>query len=506
MLSLYNFSHTKKKAFSITASRRISLAVRLLILASAIIFAAISAVTIFTLVSMGILPAKYFSIVVAGVVVLTAVGFLMFFVSKKHKVPAIIVSVILLIISGFLCLGLSYLFTTRGFFSQTKAREYYIEKYSVVVLKEDNFNTIQDLNGKTCASYFDTVLSYDQAFNDLKESVNFITEVEKTYVNAAFSLVNHKADFFLVNNSYIDLIDDFIKDFTEKIKIIHTIEIKLYDTIELSDVDVLNEPFNIFISGIDVEGDISTVSRSDVNMIVTVNPKTHKILLTGIPRDFYVQLHGTTGTKDKLTHSGIFGPKMTVKTVEDFLNININYYVRINFTSVVNLVNAIGGIYITPDFTFYRSQDGNDCYYYQNVTSWYNGACALRYARERKAYGTGDIHRVQNQQQVLTAIIDKLSSSEILKNYTSILAAVEKNFETNIPENKFYQLINNQLDAMPRWNVESYAMEGYNSHNQVYTYDLPETGEYNNYYYVMEPNFETVEIAKEKIKKAFAGE
>ena len=153
MLSLYNFSHTRKKAFSITAAKRISLVIRLLILASVIAFTAIAAVTVFTIVSMGILPAKYFSLVVAGVVVLAAVGFLMFFISKKHKVPAIITSIILLVISGFMCLGLSYLFTTRGFFSQTKAREFYIEKYSVVVLKESGFNKLEDLNGKTCASY-----------------------------------------------------------------------------------------------------------------------------------------------------------------------------------------------------------------------------------------------------------------------------------------------------------------------------------------------------------------
>ncbi len=506
MINLYNFGHTRKKNFNISEAKRISFAMRILILVSALVFTAVAAAIVFTIVSMGILPAKYFVAVVVGVVVFSVVGFLMFFMSKKHKVVATTVSVLLLIISGFMCLGLSYLFTTKDFFSQTKAREFYIEKYSVVVTKDSTFESIEDLNGKTCASYIDTVLSYDQAFGDLKEIIDFTTDVKNTYINAAFDVVDHRADFFLINNSYIDLIDDFIKDFSEKIKIIYTIEIKLYDTVELSDVDVLNEPFNIFISGIDVEGSISTVSRSDVNMLVTVNPKTHKILLTGIPRDFYVQLHGTTGAKDKLTHSGIYGPKMTVKTVEDFLNIDINYFVRINFTSVMNLVNAIGGIYITPDVTFYRTQNGIGCNYYQGVSNWYNGACALRYARERKMYGTGDIHRVQNQQQVLTAIIDKLSSAEILKNYTNILAAVQDNFETNIPENKFYQIINYQLDNMPHWNVESCAMEGYNSQNQIYSVDLPETGEYNNNYYVMEPNYETVEIAKEKIKKAFAGE
>ncbi len=473
---------------------------------SAFVFFVTAIILVVMIISMSVLPAKYFAAVVAGLVVFSVIGFTMSFVAKKHKAIAVIVSIIMLILTGFMCLGLSYIFTTRNFFSQTKAREFYIEKYSVVVAKDSAFETLEDLNGKRCASYIDTVLSYDEAFGDLKNLIEFNTNIENTYINAAFAVLDGRADFFLVNNSYLDLIDDFIKEFTTKIRVVHTIEIELYDTIEMSDVDVLSEPFNIFISGIDVEGNISTVSRSDVNMVVTVNPKTHKILLTGIPRDFYIQLHGTTGTKDKLTHSGIYGPKMTVKTVEDFMDININYFVRVNFSSVIKLVDAIGGIYITPDVTFYRTQNGIGCYYTAGVKDWYDGKCALRYARERKIYGTGDIHRVQNQQQVLTAIIDKLSSAEILKNYTGILAAVQDNFETNIPENKFYQLINYQLDNMPRWNVESYAMEGYNSRNQIYSVDLPETGNYNNDYYVMEPNYETVEIAKEKIKKAFAGE
>ena len=187
------------------------------------------------------------------------------------------------------------------------------------------------------------------------------------------------------------------------------------------------------------------------------------------------------------------------------MNININYYIRVNFTSVVGLVNAIGGIDIYSDTTF-RSPVQPECFFWAGNTSHEYGKCALAYARERKAYADGDLRRIKNQQQVLTAIINKLSSIEILKNYTSILAAVQDNFETNIPEKKFYQLINYQLDNMPHWDIESYAMEGFNSHNQIYSYDLPETGEYNNNYYVMEPNYETVEIAKEKIKKAFAGE
>ncbi len=456
---------------------------------------------------MGILPAKYFAIVVAGVVLFSAVGFLMFFISKKHKVSAIIVSVTLLIISGFMCLGLSYLFSTKDFFNQTKAREYYTVKYSVLVHKDSEYQELSELNDKRYASYVDTVTSYTEAFEELKQIINFNAILHDTYLNAASAFMRGEADFIMLSDSYVGIIEDMEEGFSEKIRSIHTIEVKVYDAVEVSDVDVLNESFNIYISGIDVEGDISQVSRSDVNMIVTVNPKTHKVLLTSIPRDFYIQLHGTTGLKDKLTHSGIYGPTMTVKTVEDFLNIKINYFIRVNFSSVVNLVNAIGGVYLTPNFTFYRAYDGNNCWYNEGVTTWYNGACALRYARERKAYGTGDIQRIQNQQHVLTAILNKILSPEIIKNYSSILSAVQNNFETSIPEQKIYQLINNQLDNMPKWEVLDCHMEGYDSHSDIYSYGKYEAGNYGaNYYYVMEPNYDTVEAAKAKIKEVFEGQ
>jgi LCP family protein required for cell wall assembly len=294
--------------------------------------------------------------------------------------------------------------------------------------------------------------------------------------------------------------------FSEKVRSVHGIEIKIYDVFDATDVDVLKEPFNIYISGLDTTGDISEVSRSDVNMIVTVNPNTHKILLTSIPRDYYVQLHGTTGTKDKLTHSGIYGPKMTVKTVEDLMGITINYFVRVNYSSVIKLVDAIGGVYLTPDITLHRNHYEITCYYYAGVRTLYDGPCALRYARERKAYRDGDVHRVQNQQQVLMAIFDKLSSAEILRNYSNILSAIEGSIETSIPENKFYQIINYQLDNMPKWNIENIHLDGVDGYAGIYSSNMDGTGDNGSFYYVMEPNPESVENAKAKIDAIFAGE
>lgn len=502
MINLYNFGHVKKKSFRL---RRVSIAVRVFSLISTLIFLVVSALALIFLFMMSILPVKYITAVVAVVAVLLAIGIIMFFVSKKHKAPAIIVGILLLIVSGFVCLGLGYLIKTRDFFSQTKAREYYVLRYSVFVLDESEYQTIGELSAKKHASYIDTDSMYNEAFDELKQEIYFETVVKNTFSDAAKALLNHEADFILLSDTYCSLLDDVIEDFSTKVRSIYDIDIKTYNVVEVSDVDVLKEPFNIYISGIDVNGDISRVSRSDVNMIVTVNPNTHKILLTSIPRDYYVQLHGTTGLRDKLTHSGIYGPTMTIKTVEDFMGIQMNYFVRVNFSSVINLVDAIGGIDITSDTTF-RSWTNGACYFYAGNTSHEYGRCALAFARERKSYATGDIHRIQNQQQVMTAILNKLMSSEIIKKYTSVLSAVQDNFETNIPEQKIYQLINNQLDSMPKWQIEDYHLEGYDSYNSVYSYGLAQAGDNGSHYFVMEPNYETIEIARNKIKAIFDGE
>jgi len=400
--------------------------------------------------------------------------------------------------------GTGYLYRTRSFFSQTTAKDYYVINYFVLVPDDSSYNNVDELEGKIAASYFDTVPSYNDAFEDLKALISFQTNVKETYIDAVRAVERKEADFVLLSESYYEILDDIEEGLSKKFRNINSIRVKIYDTIDVIDVDVLKEPFNIFISGIDTKGDISVASRSDVNMIVSINPVTHKILLTSIPRDYYVQLHGTTGIKDKLTHSGIYGPKMTVKTVEDLLGININYFVRVNFSSVINLVNAIGGIYLTPDVNLIRIQDGQKCYYYANTRNWYDGACALRYARERKIYGTGDLHRNQNQQQVLTAILDKVASAEIIKNYSNILSAIEGNFETSIPESKFYQLINYQLDNMPRWTTENSYLKGTDTYVEgIYSGNMEGATTNNPNYYVMEPDMATVEAAKAKIEAVF---
>ena len=178
---------------------------------------------------------------------------------------------------------------------------------------------------------------------------------------------------------------------------------------------------------------------------MTVNPNTHEILLTHIPRDFYVQLHGTTGLKDKLTHAGIYGIDMSVKTIEDLLGIDINYYVRVNFTTLIKIVDTIGGIDVVSDRDF--SEYG---YSYKKGINHLDGMHALMYSRIRHVLEGGDRARGKHQEQVITAIFQKITSSEVLlKDYNKILENLTDSLQTNISSNEIKAFIKKQLDTMP---------------------------------------------------------
>ena len=231
-----------------------------------------------------------------------------------------------------------------------------------------------------------------------------------------------------------------------------------------------------------------------MNQLVVVNPKTNHILLVNTPRDYYVRLAGTIGLKDKLTHAGIYGINKSIDTLEDLYDININHYLRVNFNTLVKVVDVIGGIDVYSDKTFNSF----------HIKGWtvskglnhFNGKEALAYSRERYAYIDGDHHRGRNQQDVITAIINKITTSKVLiSKYNSILNVLDGSFQTDISTSGITSFIKYQLDKMPSWKVESIAVSGYNSYN--YTYSMG----YNYKLYVMEPDYDSIETAKEKIKE-----
>lgn len=454
-----------------------------------VIYLILSLIMLGTVISMNVLPVKYLVPLLIGYVVIT--GLFGFFAFKNNfrnwiKIVADLIFVILIAISSF---GLYYLNSTFEMFDNIKDKNYQLVDYYVLVLNDSEMQDIDDLKGHKLGVYESADKTYEKALRNLDKKVKTQKEEYPSYLSEAEALMNKEADAIFTSAVNYSVLNEDVEGFEGNVRILSKISIKIESNVVVKEVDVTKEPFNIYISGNDIYGNIASVSRSDVNIIATVNPNTHKILLTSIPRDFYVQLHGTSGYKDKLTHAGVYGIDMSVKTIEDLLDIDINYYMRVNFTSLIKVVDAIGGVDVVSDYSF-RATTGDR---FVKGTNHLNGKKALAFSRERKAFSDGDRQRGKNQQKVLTAILNKmLSSTTLITKYTDILDSLGGSFQTNMPASKIYNLVNMQLDKMPSWTFESYNLDGKGSSSYTYTYPHQKL-------YVMEPDVNTVNEAKAKI-------
>ena len=277
-------------------------------------------------------------------------------------------------------------------------------------------------------------------------------------------------------------------------------------------IDPTQEPFNLYITGIDRWAGEQDLDRSDVNMVMTIHPKTKKILLTSIPRDSYVMLH-TAQQMDKLTHTGVYGVDETVNTVEDWLGIDLSYYLKLNFSSMRGIINAIGGIDVYSPVAF-----DSDISEYSYVKGWnhLNGKQALYFARERHAFEGQDSVRVENQQRVVKAVIDKMTSSPaILLKYGEIMEVAGSNLSTNMSYDEIQDLVKMQMTDLASWDIESQKVEG--EYDMDYVASLSHKNKYSVYrtdpesvqtcldkiYDVMHPTSSELEKAEKNQRKGF---
>lgn len=440
-----------------------------------------------------VLPTKYY-LAGVGVILFINLIFDIFLMRKKAKKGLRAFFSFLAIIT-ILVMGLAsyYILYTLGFLSTIKDIGYKTENYSVVVKKSSNYNEIEDIKGASLG-YYSNSIGASKANKKLSKKIDVNFEEYSDITELTSNLLNEKINVIVVEDSVLSMIKEDNVNFESETKVIYTFSIKIKDSTNAKEVNVVSEPFNIYLSGIDTYGEISSVSRSDVNMVITVNPKTKQILLTSIPRDYYVQLHGIKGTKDKLTHAGMYGVDMSIATIEDLLDIEINYYFKVNFTSLIDIVDALGGITVYSDYTF-TSIDGMK---YTKGNNAMNGEETLSFARERKAFSDGDRQRVKNQQAVISALIQKICSKSILVKYNSLLDSLSGEFQTNMSSKKITSLIKMQLNDMASWNVSTYSLEGSDSRN--YTYSGGNTK-----LYVMEPVEGSIEEANELINSVIDG-
>ena len=433
-----------------------------------------------------ILPIKYFLMLIGLLFFINLICGI-FLNRKKAKKLRIIFSVVSIIFIGLMGFVSYYVLNTLGFLSSIKETDYKTENYSLVVLSSSNYETVDDIKNLD-VGYYANSIGASKANKQLKKEVKVDFKKYTDSIELTGDLLDENIEAIVLEDSVLSMVKEDNADFEKLTKVIYKFSIKIKDTTTAKDVNVTSEPFNIYLSGIDTYGEISSVSRSDVNMVVTVNPKTKQILLTSIPRDYYVQLHGTTGTRDKLTHAGMYGIDMSISTIEDLLDIEINYYLKVNFTSLIDVVDALGGITVYSDYSF-TSIDGLS---YKKGNNQMNGEEALSFARERKSFSDGDRQRVKNQQAVISAIIKKVCSKSILVKYDSLLDSLNGEFQTNMSSKKITSLIKMQLNDMASWNISTYSLEGADSRDYTYSGG-------NVQLYVMEPVLGSVEEATKLI-------
>lgn len=422
----------------------------------------------------------------------------------------------LVFVSG---MGNYYVYKTSHMIKKVTTNEGKVKNIvSVIALTNSNIQDITDLSTSNKVAVLKSIDTYGtkKSIKDVckqfdvekKSELPFTIDSANSVQEAVNSLYNEDVDAIIINETYrtnIKEIESF-SDFDENTKVIYQ---TVYYTEAKNDAlavsDITNEPFSILISGNDTYGDVGELSRSDVNMVVTINPLTSTVLLTSIPRDTYMPTYCDAtetcviGAMDKITHTGIYGINTTQRTVENFLDMEINYTFRANFSSVIDIVDALGGvdIYVEEGMavsTFYADHT------LEGVTEGWNhldGKRALAYARERHAYLDGDNQRVRNQQQVLMAIFEKATSTDIITKYASLLDALSKAFETNLTTNEITDLIKFQIQAMPEWKFESYQITGYG--------DMLNCAALGSEASVTVPYDESIRIAQEKIRAVLDG-
>ncbi|NLD18050.1 MAG: transcriptional regulator [Tissierellia bacterium] len=401
-----------------------------------------------------------------------AIGIIVF-KNSNFRGSNIFVRVLLILIS--IVSVFANLYVSKGVDAyKTINEKQYSESYtfSLVVRNDSSFNSLEDIldvDVESALAMDESNISHfiDAFKNENDMDINLVEGND--YITMAKDLLEENSEIMLLNEAFRPIIEEQFKNFSIDTRVLKPTVIEKDSFAELEQETVApNKGFNVFISGIDTYGNISSVARSDVNIILSINPSTNKILITSIPRDTYTKISGGGNDQyDKLTHSGIYGVISSVDTVENLLDIDISYYVKVNFSSVVKLIDVIGGIDIDNPVAF---KSGN--MYFEKGNIHLSGERALRYSRERYKFAEGDVYRGQNQVRVIQGIINKMMSPSILLNYHRVLDVVEEFSETNIPFEKITELVNYQIEYNGKWDFDSIQLKGSGT-RELSSYAMP---------------------------------
>ena len=433
---------------------------------------------------------------ILSVTFLAIMGYLV--ISKRAAKTTLIFLILALLVGAGGTYGLSRLVNLGA--GLNKNANYMEYEMSVVVPADSDIKDIKDIKDVTnVLAPSDTDAENIQSLlADVNKTAGVSLTVDKaeSYPGAYKSLMAGEGKAMVLNSVFADMIATEDAGYKDKLRVLHTYKVRK-EVASVDDKELDGDSFNIYVSGIDTYGPITSVSRSDVNIIMTVNRKTKKILLTTTPRDAYVPIaDGGNNQPDKLTHAGIYGVDASIHTLENLYGIDMNYYVRLNFTSFLKLIDEVGGVDVENDQDF-TSYNGN--FHFPVGQVHLNAEQALGFVRERYSLQGGDNDRGKNQQKVIAALIKKLSSPSALANANNIITGLEDSVQTNMKLESMMKLVNAQLDSGGSYEVQSQALTG-TGRQDLPSYAMPG---YN--LYVMEVNQDSLKEMKNNIQNVLDG-
>lgn len=441
------------------------------------------------------LPVKFFIPICFVLLLLCAIAFLMAYAKKKLKYVGKFISLIMIMITS---VGIYFASVASGTFEDMAGANTKKDVVNVYVMKADPAEDLTSAKDYTFGilSVLDRT-NTDKTVAEIEEKLGQSIETEEYegYLQLVDALYDSEVDAIILNSAYVTNIteNEEYASFTTLTRVLmQTTHEEQIDVNTGKEVDI--ETFTMYLSGIDIEGEVSTTSRSDVNIIAVINPETRQVLLVNTPRDYWVPLSISHGTEDKLTHAGIYGIDVSMDTLEMLYDVELDYYFRINFTGFKELIDALGGINVYSEYAFTSTHGGDRFVKGYNEM---NGKEALGFVRERYSFATGDNQRGRNQMAVIEAIIDKAASPAILNDFTGLMESISGSFETSMSSSQISSLVRMQLDKGGSWNVVTYAVSGSGATMPVYSMSSEA--------YVTIPDMDTVEKAQKLIELVYDG-
>lgn len=471
------------------------LIVTLVVLITAIVFAVM-------LLNMKVIPTKFIAVIgLVMLVLIVIVGALVW--STDGKIRFVVGVILAAVFAAVFILGSMYVYKTHSTLAGISGVNTEVTEVGIYVRADDSADSIE-----ATADYVYGVLTDLDRANSDKAIQEVDSETGKTVQVQEYAgltelvdgLLNGQTGAIVLNSAYLSVIEemDGYSDISSRIKEL-TVK-KVETTIEPQETEAKAEEstndgsvYTIFISGIDSRSGLVAKSRSDSNIIATVNTATRQVLLVSTPRDYFVPLSISGGQRDKLTHAGIYGVETSMGTLDMLYGTSTDYYFRLNFSGFETIIDALGGVDVYSDYEFVTLH-GN--YYIAPGMNHLNGNQALGFVRERYSLPGGDHDRGKNQMKVIKAMIQKMTSTDFLLNYSNVLNALAGSFETSIPMDLISEIVKAQLSDGGDWNIVSYAVSGAGDTQPTWSGGAA---------YVMWPDESTVETAKALIQQVKDG-